>query len=366
MTFRQTLLGALTAAATLATAANANEIIVSRQGVPHDGQPAAKYAVLRHLPSNIHAAARTATPPTWTFSFKYKTKTYHETFVGTAPSSNATTTIPVYIVPLKLVTGSTSEDPTVVTENGASVIQNVLNSPIFTSSVDYKQGSVDLGTTQYEDAFQRATVWGQASSNPNYHLLLSTKVLAVQTLTLPKGHGSVKSPYGQKIIAADINTVDAKLNALITSLNIPANALPLFITTNAYLYSGTYAGGCCIGGYHSVTSAGQPYSHATFITKTGTFAEDISALSHELGEWIDDPNTNNTVPSACGTGAVLEVGDPLEGNTNFGTYPYTVGGVTWHPQDLVMLPYFGAPTATSVNGWSTFQGETLAFCSNGG
>ena len=36
-----------------------------------------------------------------------------------------------------------------------------------------------------------------------------------------------------------------------------------------------------------------------------------------------------------------------------------VGGVTWHPQDIVFLPWFEqASSSTSVNGWYTFANST--------
>ena len=44
---------------------------------------------------------------------------------------------------------------------------------------------------------------------------------------------------------------------------------------------------------------------ASYISEPGDFSQDVSALSHETGEWYDDPLTNNGV--ACG---ILEVGDP--------------------------------------------------------
>jgi hypothetical protein len=346
-------------------AAQAGDQLIVHSGKADALGNAPKFAMIRRLQPNIHTPA--SFPPTWTFSYTYSKKTYNETFIGTTASGGASTTVPVYIVPIKMVYGSTSYDPTVVTQNGVSIIQNVLNSPIFTSSVDYDQGGTDLGTTQYEDAFQRGTLWGTVKSHTGYHVLLSTTVEPVQTVTIPTKNGKIISEFGAKnLIMANINTFDPLITALISKLGIPAGALPLFITTNTYLASGNSSSECCIGGYHSVASSGQPYAHASYIPVSGAFAQDVSALSHELGEWIDDPLTNNPVPSACGSGAVLEVGDPLEGNANYGAYNYTVGGVTWHLQDLTLLPYFGAPTSTSVNGWSTFQGETLAFCSNGG
>lgn len=151
---------------------------------------------------------------------------------------------------------------------------------------------------------------------------------------------------------------------LITKLGITPNALPIFLTYEVYL---TQGGGCCIGGYHSSegsTSAPQAYAEATYVDHAGAFSQDVSALSHEIGEWADDPlvvniNGNNT---PCG---ILENGDPLEGNANFGGYRYVLHGFTYNLQDLVTLPYFGAPTSTSVNGWLSFQGESLSVCSNG-
>ena len=56
---------------------------------------------------------------------------------------------------------------------------------------------------------------------------------------------------------------------------------------------------------------------------------------------------------ACG--GILENGDPLEGLANYGTFPVTSKGVTWHPQDLVFLKYFGQTPSTSVNDWWTFN-----------
>jgi hypothetical protein len=108
----------------------------------------------------------------------------------------------------------------------------------------------------------------------------------------------------------------------------------------------------------------QSYAEATYVDHVGAFSQDVSALSHEVGEWMDDPltvnfNGNNT---PCG---ILEVGDPLENNPNFGGFPYSLHGFTYNLQDLVTLPYFGAPPSTSVNNFFTFQGESLTVCQNG-
>ncbi len=347
--------------------AAANGELIVKSGRANAQGFAPKFAVIKRLTPNIHGIAPAVVPPTWNFAFTYGGTTYNTTMIGANPATGASTTVPVYIIPLKVTYGTTSYDPTKVTANGVSIIQNVRNSPVFSSTIDYNQGGTDIGTTQYLDAFQRANLWGTVSAHPGYHVLLNTVVEPVQSITIPTRNGSIISAFGaSRLILANINTVDPKLQSLITSLGIPSNALPLFITTQTYLSSSNSSSGCCIGGYHSVNNSGQPYAMSTYITTSGAFAQNVSALSHEIGEWIDDPNTNNAVPPACGAGANLENGDPLENNANYGDYAYTVGGVTWDLQDLATLPYFGAPASTTVNGWTTFQGENLPFCSAGG
>ena len=71
-------------------------------------------------------------------------------------------------------------------------------------------------------------------------------------------------------------------------------------------------------------------------------------------------NGNNT---PCG---ILEDGDPEEGFSNYGAFPYVLHGFTYNLQDLVMLPYFGAPATTSLHHWFSFQNNSsLSVCSNG-
>ena len=86
-------------------------------------------------------------------------------------------------------------------------------------------------------------------------------------------------------------------------------------------------------------------------------------MSHEIGEYVDDPLVNG--PNlACG--GYLEVGDPLENNANYGSHHYTLHGFTYNLQDLTFLRYFGAPADTSVNSWWTFANYPFTqVCQNG-
>ena len=325
----------------------------------------------------------------WTFDWtsSYNKAKYSSVIVGTNPSTtNTTTTVGVGIIPVKMVFGASNGnmtfDPASIYFATLTTTEMVNDSPIFKSEIDFKQGGTDLGKTQYEDAYQRGNFWGSVKTNNNYHLIFQTEVVPGElVLNVPAAYGSViGNPWsGIPTGTADINWFDAQLQGVINAYScskikppcIGPNVLPLFITYNVYL---TEFGECCIGGYHSAllgAPAGQTYSYSTSISQAnvvgGVFSQDIGALAHEMGEWVMDPFITN--PSPCPSNGILEVGDPLETGPNFGDYPYTIDGFTYHPQDLVFITWFGAPPATSLDVWNgvtkdvvTFQNETLAVC----
>ncbi len=333
-------------------------------------------------PHNYYPNVKPADPavqlPQWTFTWtsSYNNRTYNTVIVGSDPrSTNTTTTVTVGIIPIKMVFGASNGnmtfDPSTPYFGNYSTTQMVMDSPIFKPEFDYTQGGTDLGKTQYEDAYQRGDFWGAVKTNTNYHLILKTVLGPEQTFTVPVGDGDViDNPWsGIPTGTADINWFDEQLQTVLTKYKqINPSVLPLFITENVYLTEG----GCCIGGYHSANGGapgGQTYSYSTSIqqAKVPVFSQDVGALAHEVGEWIMDPFTENASP--CPSNSILEVGDPLENGPNFGDYPYTIDGFTFHPQDLVFITWFGAPPATSLDVWDgvttnvvTFQNEKLAVC----
>jgi hypothetical protein len=302
---------------------------------------------------------------TWNGSFVSGGTTYTFNMVGTAPSTGTSTTVQAFIIPIKLVIGSHTFDPQTVLSNGKTVVNNTVASPIFSSGVDFTSGGVDMGATQYVDAYQRANFWGTVSAHTGYHVLLGGPTIQPEvTLNVPKRSGTTGTPFGHTAGEVDINYFDAQVQSIIkNTAAIQPNTLPIVVIYDTYLLQNHQ---CCIGGYHSsfgLTSAPQSYAVFSYVDHPGDFAQDVSALSHEIGEWMDDPlvvNNGNSTP--CGN---LENGDPLENNPNFGGFPYTLGGFTYNLQDLVTLPYFGAPPSTSVNNEFTFQGESLTVCQNG-
>lgn len=348
-------------------------VCMSLAGIGFAQNPAGVSPMFVTLPPHSYYPVKPADPavqlPQWTFQWtsSFNNRTFNTVIVGADPrSSNATTTVTVGIIPIKMVYGANNGnktfDPSTPYFGNFSTTQMVALSPIFKSEFDYKQGGVDLGTTQYIDAYQRGDFWSAVQTNTKYHIMLKSVIGPEQTFNVPANFGNVISnPWsGIPTGTADINWFDQQLQTVIHSFSqIQPNVLPLFITENVYLTSG----GCCIGGYHSANSGapgGQTYSYSTQIQQAPVpvFSQDVGALAHEVGEWLMDPFTQNASP--CPSNGILEIGDPLETETgvhDFGDWPYTISGFTFHPQDLVFITWFGAPPSTSVNNWVTFQGS---------
>ncbi|MFY9559043.1 MAG: hypothetical protein WAQ52_02305 [Terriglobales bacterium] len=302
--------------------------------------------------------------PIWQGSFVFNAQTFHFNMVGTDPSlGSMTSNIPIVIVPLKFKfsDGTSLSATQMVCGDVKNTKYRVKNSPLLKKAA-FMPGGTNVGTTQYVDAFQRANFWSIVSTtSPNYHVLLSpVQMKPVQTINVGANGQTVAGPCA-RIGEVNINFFDNIAMNLLTQLAIPANTLPLFLDYNTFWT----AGGCCILGYHSTNNAGtQAYAVAAY-SDPGIFnvpIQDIHALSHEIGEWMDDPLIPNVniVPAWGHIGQVggcqnnLEVGDPVTGKA----FTVSVGGLfpfTYHPEDLVFEPWFARISpSTSVNGWYTF------------
>ena len=294
----------------------------------------------------------------WTSSFTSEGKTWKYSMVGTNPSiGSATTTVPVTIVPLLLkFSNGKSFD-------GTTQVSSTTSSPLF------QNANFTSGTTQYGDAIQRAEYWKSVSTkSPNYHVLVGSPSIAkTVTLSIPSADGAtvVDSSSGKTIGIININWFDPQMQTLLTSLNFTPNMLPIFISHNIYLSQGAPTlSNCCIGGYHNAirdTAGLQTYIWSTESDSTvqGGFGEDVSALSHEMLEWFNDPFTNNTVPNwispiapQYGCNNLLEVGDPLVGVV------FTVTGFSSdHLQDIAFFNWFARQSpSTAINKLYTYLG----------
>ncbi|HEX4160661.1 MAG TPA: hypothetical protein VHY79_19495 [Rhizomicrobium sp.] len=319
----------------------------------------------------------TAQLPQWNGSYTDLTgKNVTFTQIGGNPSNtNATSTINVLLIPVKFVitqngTKYTFDPMKVKLANNfnRNVITAMKDSPLFNSKVDFNpqygscNGScVDLGKTQYEDAFQRGTWWGNdVQANTDYHVLFTTTVEKEQTITASCTSGCVVKEGNLVLGEYNFGQMDREIQTMLSSIkDVNPGVLPLFISYDVYLTSG----GCCIGGYHDADGrqpTGQTYSYATYVDSAGEFSQDVSAFSHELGEWMDDPFVDNFVN--CNDNGIMEVGDPLEGQQNYGGFPYKDKKFTYNLQSLVYMGYFGAPTTDSANQWLALQDDETHVC----
>jgi hypothetical protein len=350
---------ALTLFAALLLAGFTNAALAQDYPYPN---PTPRFTTMPHAQQGVPATNLTQ----WNGSFKDLTgvnRTF--TMVGTDPhKSNVTSTVPLIVVPVKIVFdknhGNRTFDPNKNKFKGqtVSVTKTILNSPIMQSNVDFVQGGTDLGKTQYIDAFQRGNFWSVVKKNNKYHVLLGkATVLPEQTIICNTGDCAVGNEFGHTVGLMDINHFDGIVQGYISKFSqIQPNTLPLFLIYDTYLTSG----GCCIGGYHGANGSqpgGQTYSVSSTIDQSaGTFSQDTAALSHEIGEWMDDPFVDNNV--GCQDNSILEVGDPLV----LDDHSYKVGSFTYHLQDLVWIGYFGAPAKTSLLSWLSFQNDKKNIC----
>lgn len=321
---------------------------------------------------------------------------YHGYIVGTDPSlGGATTTVPVILVPFivqftNTTTGfTTTFDPSAAPDAGCTAGQTAMslveNSPVF-RNYPWTLNGVDLGKTQYIDAFQRANFWTAVQGGNDFHILLTyevgeplrlplsyssptpaaeVRVGVATTCANPGGPGSTNAAGYQGTV--DYNLLEDEMAGYIASHHIKPDHLPIFI-----LYNVGYSqnGSLFLGGYHFseasypevLTSPGQTYVMANFRTN-GSAPFDVSILSHEIAEWLDDPGGFNAVPPWGNIGEVtgcrraLEVADPLT-RTDL---PPIVGpnGFAYHLQELAYASWFFRTPSTAPGGQFSDNGTLI-------
>ena len=301
---------------------------------------------------------------TFTNSVLVGRKRYTFTMVGTDPSARNTrnAVIPVLIIPVKAIfddgtiLDATAPDPC---GGGVEPATLVEQSPILQGS-DYGDG-----IRQYVEQFRRVEFWsftGAAGArNPNYSVSIAPNWGPTAVLTL-HGFPTQATPCGRRGLV-ELTGWDAFLQhsvfPLLHGIGVGGpNAFVLFLFSNVEFYNGTQSS-CCVLGYHSWFNFHglQTYGVAEYDTNQHYRSiTDVSVLSHELGEWYDDPLGNNATPPWGHVGQVsgcqgnLEVGDPLSGHL---FVPITMpNGVTYHPQELAFFSwFFGERPSLGFNGW---------------
>src|ERR1700683_4823886 len=315
---------------------------------------------------------------------------YSGTIVGRSPLFHGarSTSIPTVIIPVILQlaqsygSGVDTYDPTAPDPNCSpqgTARTLVQNSPVFNAS-NMQMDGTDLGNTTYSDAFERGEFWGNVSITGNaFHTMLAVTTTAPMTVAVPAGDGQSYAPSQVSptpcenlgvINTSYVNyTLLPNLIASLSSNGVGPGTIPIFLIYNVVMADpGTLptAPTCCVVGFHSAFQNGsgppQFYGIADFDT-TGIFAApDVSVLSHEFAEMINDPTGQNDTPAWGDVGevqdncsAAFEVGQPLSG-TSFP--PITMNGFTYHPQELAFFSWFyRLDPSIGANGWYSDNGS---------
>jgi hypothetical protein len=322
-----------------------------------------------------------ATIATWSRTISSLGKTYKVTMVGTNPF--VAENFPITLMPTDLISirlefsNGVALSPKLVdsacspsgTADGLA-----LKSPLFQN---HAYGS-NVGDVQYIDAFLRENfakyTIGSNALNSDYHIQLDVKNRATVDVTVPAADGSATlntncGDEGKLNISwwesYVTNTLLPQLSGYLTPQHF---AIFLFYRTSMYRPP---AGAGAIGGYHTAVAnpafGGTVQTYATADYKP---SNDIAPLSHEIGEWLDDPFVSNGVPKwghigqQSGCQGNLEVGDPLSGTTVPVTMP---NGYTYHPQELAFFSwFFRQDPSIGLHGWyssnGTFTSDAGSVC----
>jgi hypothetical protein len=360
--------------------------------------------------------------PLWVYDVVGSRDVNHHqgTVVGRSPFGDpGTDRIPTYLVPLVIrthaiatgfdpqtdmltttVAGDTTIDASAPDDRCLTAPNNVpvdvvAHSPMF-APARFEFGSADLGTTQYIDAYQRASFFGALGSQVDrYHLLFGpVNLLAPVVIDVPATAGvAIVDPdlvttthAGGSTSCTPMMLLDFKwFDAYMTGTVLPAlarhglttGALPVFIAYNTFMgglnITDLSSNNCCITGYHSATTAspGQTYAVAE-LDRTGFFSGpaegfDTKTVSHELAEWALDPFGDNFAAPYGDDGAcdnLVEVADPLTSKTLPAiTMP---NGFSYHVQELAFFSWFFGAPSIGANGWfsndQTLLGDAGPVC----
>ena len=269
-----------------------------------------------------------------------------------------------------------------------------VESPVFQNH-HFVWNGTDLGYAQYNEAFQRANFWNATGGDPgSYHLHLDTQTLPPLVIDFPKGTGiglpQTSTYIGYSSCAptalVDFDLFDEYLDYIaipqMASRGVNSGNFPMFIAGNVLW-------GAVIGqlpyyeaeaaGYHSFgdVDPAQTYGVTQFGDENFFTWPDAVPLSHEVGEWMNDPTGSNYVqlynvdaafdptgPAACQEN--YEVGDILAG---FFMPPIPGrNGYTYTVQELAYFSYFyGGPSFAAGGAYSnnnTLTSDAGPVCGN--
>jgi len=310
--------------------------------------------------------------PHFSGSFAFEGTAYPYSIVGSKPQAGGSTEIPTQIIPISLYFEEYVDD------NGQPLVLDpapIL--PRIQSSPNFRNATYQTGFTQFADAVQRAEFAGTAK--PDWHTLLGNpQILQPIRIDVIPGMAKVfrNRSTGVTYAVVDSAFFISHLNTIIqgANANLRVDALAIALTSNVLLAPHADLKQCCMLGFHTSFDVGeltqvkfvQTFVWASWLDAgiLGTNVADVTAMSHEISEWMNNPFGSNLVPAwqlPGGTGCQnnLETADPLATMPNAG-FPVSIDGFTYHAHNQVMLQWFerGATSDAFESAYS-FPDQTL-------
>jgi hypothetical protein len=310
--------------------------------------------------------------PNFSRSFTAYNQTFPYTMIGNEPALGHTTSVPMNLVPVSLQL--LNPDGSIFLSVPVQQYMNLtVNSPNFVDA-DY-----DTGHGQLADAIQRAEFYN--SMKQDWHTELHpVNVLDEVTVQVPATldvtiSGSVftvptyqldSAPDGETVVLMldlffDEVVFPTVVNNEINAGNFTTDAVNMLFLPNTYLFAIDRNGvpsDCCTLGFHTYISSPGDEAESRWVTVFASWVapayfsagfSDVTAMSHEISETLNDPFINNVVPrwqnpdvpSLCQSN--LETGDPLVySDTPSFAMPMRVQNVNfiYHPQNEALLQWF--------------------------
>ena len=317
---------------------------------------------------------------------KFRTNWFYN-MVGNPPQLGGTTNINAPVVPVAV--DLLNPDGSVFLHyDPKPFLLPALQSPLFENSTF----SSSPAPTQITDAIQRAEFWSTMA--PDWHTMLLATLKQERTMRVPsgsyfyalKGNGTccrfvlidINEFFNLLFPAAPTDTT-TPIGAAENAGDITTKDISTFLFPNTYLYFNGNPHDCCVLGFHTYDfEPGDPsngnkekryvVNYSAWISP-GLFGSgfvDVTALAHEVAETFNDPfvasdGKHNVTPwwlspnGNCQDN--LEVGDVIEGLSH-ATYPIKMNGMTYHPQNEALLPWFEFQSpSTAIDGTYSYPDE---------
>jgi hypothetical protein len=251
-------------------------------------------------------------------------------------------------------------------------VKPLLDSPIFSNA---RYGSSER-PTQFTDAIHRAQFFKQ--SDDDWHTILRPSVKQERTMVLIRGtyqfsvdancnlrYVLVNSAvFGSLLFPATPSDTTTIIGGAEHDGDITTQDMSTFLFPDTYLYEGDDPNNCCVLGYHSYDlepgDASNGWRERRYVMNYSSWISpgifgasfvDVTAVSHELMETFSDPFVNNATPIWVAPNGLcqnnLESGDVIEGLPN-ATFPMTMNGMTYHPQNEALLQWFAGQSPSSA------------------